>query len=96
VDQKKGGETEKKYVHMLNSTLCATTRTICAILENYQTADGIVVPDILQPYMGGTKFIPFVKEFKRKEDWENDPQVKSKKEKLNPTNTTTAPEEKKS
>jgi hypothetical protein len=28
---------EKKYVHMLNSTLCACTRTICAILENYQT-----------------------------------------------------------
>jgi seryl-tRNA synthetase len=30
------GEPTKKYVHFLNGTLCATTRTICAILENYQ------------------------------------------------------------
>jgi len=35
--QKKLNEREKKYVHFLNSTLCATTRVICAILENYQT-----------------------------------------------------------
>jgi seryl-tRNA synthetase len=30
------GEPSKKYVHFLNGTLCATTRTICAILENHQ------------------------------------------------------------
>jgi len=36
---------------MLNSTLCATERTICAILELYQTPDGIRVPKVLQPYM---------------------------------------------
>ncbi|KZZ89903.1 Seryl-tRNA synthetase, class IIa [Moelleriella libera RCEF 2490] len=30
-------EIKKKYVHCLNSTLCATTRTMCCILENYQT-----------------------------------------------------------
>jgi seryl-tRNA synthetase len=29
----------KKYVHCLNGTLCATTRTLCCILENYQTED---------------------------------------------------------
>eukprot|EP00483_Globobulimina_turgida_P009301 UN09320 len=52
---------KKEYVHMLNATLCATTRTICCILENYQTDDGIIVPDVLQPYMAGTKFIPFVR-----------------------------------
>eukprot|EP01115_Flamella_aegyptia_P001855 TRINITY_DN130_c0_g3_i1.p1 TRINITY_DN130_c0_g3~~TRINITY_DN130_c0_g3_i1.p1 ORF type:complete len:458 (-),score=144.42 TRINITY_DN130_c0_g3_i1:17-1390(-) len=57
---KKQGAKEKKYVHMLNSTLCATTRTICAIMENYQTEDGVNVPEVLQPYMGGIKFIPFV------------------------------------
>jgi len=57
---KKQGAREKKYVHMLNSTLTATGRGICAILENYQTEEGIVVPDVLQPYMGGLKFIPFV------------------------------------
>jgi len=57
---KKSNEKEKKYVHMLNSTLSATTRTICAVLENYQTAEGVIVPDVLQPYMGGLKFMPFI------------------------------------
>jgi len=32
---KKQGDTEKKFVHMLNGTLCATERTLCCILENY-------------------------------------------------------------
>ena len=36
---------------MLNATMCATTRTICAILENYQTEDGILVPDVLKQWM---------------------------------------------
>ncbi len=45
---------------MLNSTLCATTRTICSILENYQCDEGIRVPDVLKPYMG-VDLIPFVK-----------------------------------
>ena len=31
---------ETEYVHMLNATMCATTRVICAILENYQTEEG--------------------------------------------------------
>jgi seryl-tRNA synthetase len=53
---------EKEYCHMLNATLCATTRTICCILENYQTETGVKVPPVLQPYMGGCEFIPFVKE----------------------------------
>jgi len=42
---------ETEYVHMLNATMCATTRVICAILENYQTEEGIVIPDILQQFM---------------------------------------------
>ncbi|GAM18413.1 hypothetical protein SAMD00019534_015880, partial [Acytostelium subglobosum LB1] len=58
---KKQGQQQKKYVHMLNSTLAATTRVICCILENYQTEGGINVPKPLQPFMGGTEFIPFVK-----------------------------------
>jgi len=58
----KQGETEKKYVHMLNSTLCATSRAICCILENYQTKEGIKVPEVLQPYLGGVSFIPFVQD----------------------------------
>eukprot|EP00483_Globobulimina_turgida_P011391 UN11413 len=59
--QKTRSVAKKEYVHMLNATLCATTRTICCILENYQTDDGIIVPNVLQPYMAGTKFIPFVR-----------------------------------
>ncbi len=46
---------------MLNGTLCATTRTICAILENYQTPEGVQVPKVLQPYLAGKEFLPFVK-----------------------------------
>jgi len=56
----KSASKEKKYVHMLNSTLCATTRTICAILENYQTEKGVKVPEVLQKYMDGREFIEFV------------------------------------
>jgi seryl-tRNA synthetase len=36
---KKQTDVKKTYVHALNSTLCATTRTICCILENYQTEE---------------------------------------------------------
>jgi len=62
---KKTGEREKKYVHMLNSTLCACTRAICAILENYQTDDGVRIPEPLRPFMGGKDLIPFVQEPKK-------------------------------
>lgn len=50
-----------EFVHMLNATMCATTRTICAILENYQTEKGIVVPEKLREFMPpgtGLHFIP--------------------------------------
>eukprot|EP00121_Abeoforma_whisleri_P012070 Awhi_evm1s11144 len=52
-----------QFVHMLNSTLCATTRGICAILENNQTETGIVVPEALYPYLPKSMHgeIPFVK-----------------------------------
>ena len=59
---KKMGEREKKYVHMLNSTLAACGRTICCLLENYQTPTGVEVPKVLQPYMDGMTFLPFVRE----------------------------------
>lgn len=61
------GQTKKmsgqvEYVHMLNGTLCAVTRVICCILENYQTKDGIRVPKVLQEFMPKKcrEFIPFV------------------------------------
>jgi len=59
---KKDKDDATKYVHMLNSTLCATTRTICAILENYQNAEGVEVPKVLQPYANGVTFFPFKRE----------------------------------
>jgi seryl-tRNA synthetase len=61
---KKMNQTEKKYVHLLNATLCATTRTICCILENNQTPEGVRVPEVLVPFMGGVTFLPFVQESK--------------------------------
>ena len=51
--------TRASYVHMLNSTLCANGRGICCLLENYQTEDGVKVPDVLVPFMGGVDFFPF-------------------------------------
>ncbi|NWQ72524.1 SYSC protein, partial [Neopipo cinnamomea] len=50
------GQTRKmmdkvEFVHMLNATMCATTRTICALLENHQTPDGIRVPESLREFM---------------------------------------------
>ncbi|SPQ21694.1 2e637d13-7561-4aa6-af79-da4a248b1033 [Thermothielavioides terrestris] len=59
---KKQTDIKKTYVHCLNSTLCATTRTICAILENFQTEDGVNIPEPLRKYLpGAPEFIPFAK-----------------------------------
>lgn len=58
---KKLGEREKKYVHCLNSTLSATERTLCCLLENYQTPEGLVIPEKLRPYIGGMEFVPYVR-----------------------------------
>ncbi|KAH7731017.1 serine--tRNA ligasecytoplasmic-like protein [Aphelenchoides avenae] len=54
---------EVNYVHMLNATMCATTRVICAILENNQTDEGIVVPEAIREWMPDKykTVIPFVK-----------------------------------
>lgn len=52
-----------EFVHKLNATLCATTRTTCTILENYQMEKGIMVPEKLKEFMppGLQELIPFVK-----------------------------------
>ncbi|KAF8878809.1 hypothetical protein CPB84DRAFT_1817478 [Gymnopilus junonius] len=55
-------QTRKVYVHMLNGTLCATERALCCLVENYQTPEGLVIPEVLRPYMQGREFLPFVKE----------------------------------
>ena len=47
-----------ELVHTLNGSGLAVGRTLVAILENYQQADGSVrVPEVLQPYMGGLKLL---------------------------------------
>ncbi len=47
-----------QYVHTLNGSALALTRTIDAVMETYQQADGsIVVPEVLRPYMGGVEAI---------------------------------------
>lgn len=47
---------DNSYVHTLNGTALALSRTPIAILENYQLEDGsILVPEVLQPYMGVQK-----------------------------------------
>lgn len=52
------GEKKTELVHTLNGSGLAVGRTLLAIMENYQQADGsIVVPAVLQPYMGGLKVI---------------------------------------
>jgi len=47
-----------RFVHTLNGSGLAVGRTLIAVLENYQEADGAIrVPEALQPYMGGLKKI---------------------------------------
>jgi seryl-tRNA synthetase len=49
------GEKGTRFVHTLNGSGLAVGRTLVAVLENYQNADGsITVPDVLRPYLGGT------------------------------------------
>ena len=45
-------KTEKaEFCHMLNATMCAVTRVICAVLETHQTETGIRVPEALKPWI---------------------------------------------
>lgn len=55
---KRAGAKKPEYVHTLNGSGLPTGRTIVAILENYQQADGsVVIPEALRPYMGGIEVI---------------------------------------
>ncbi len=48
------GEKNTRFVHTLNGSSLAVGRTLVAVLENYQQADGsVTVPAVLAPYMGG-------------------------------------------
>jgi seryl-tRNA synthetase len=54
----KHAEKDNRFVHTLNGSGLAVGRTLVAVLENYQNADGtITVPEALVPYMGGSEVI---------------------------------------
>jgi seryl-tRNA synthetase len=51
-------EKATRFLHTLNGSGLAVGRTLIAVMENYQQADGsIVVPEVLRPYMGGLERI---------------------------------------
>ena len=50
----RGADGKTQFVHTLNGSGLAVGRTLVAVLENYQQADGsVIIPEALQPYMGG-------------------------------------------
>jgi seryl-tRNA synthetase len=50
----KNAQGKNEFVHTLNGSGLAVGRTLVAVLENYQNADGsVTVPEALRPYMGG-------------------------------------------
>jgi seryl-tRNA synthetase len=54
--REKEGQPPAGFVHTLNNTALATSRTMMAIIEQYQNRDGTVdIPEALQPYMAGMK-----------------------------------------
>jgi seryl-tRNA synthetase len=58
---KKKGVSGTQFVHTLNGSGLAVGRTVVAILENHQQADGsVVIPEVLRPYMGGVDVIKHV------------------------------------
>jgi seryl-tRNA synthetase len=53
-----GGEKGTRFVHTLNGSGLAVGRTLVAVLENYQQADGtVIIPQALAPYMGGLEVL---------------------------------------
>ena len=54
----KNAQGKNELVHTLNGSGLAVGRTLVAVLENYQQADGsVAVPEVLQPYLGGLKVL---------------------------------------
>ncbi|MBY0343999.1 MAG: serine--tRNA ligase, partial [Sphingomonadales bacterium] len=53
-----GEQKKTEFVHTLNGSGLAVGRTLVAVIENYQNADGsVTVPEVLRPYMGGLEVI---------------------------------------
>jgi seryl-tRNA synthetase len=55
---REGDKGKPEFVHTLNGSGLAVGRTVVAILENFQQADGsVIIPEVLRPYMGGMERI---------------------------------------
>ena len=53
IKYKEDPKAKPQFIHTLNGSVLAIGRTVAAILENYQNADGTVrVPEVLKRYMG--------------------------------------------
>jgi seryl-tRNA synthetase len=59
---KVGGETV--YAHTLNGSGLAVGRTLVAVLENYQTSDDVMIPEVLRPYMLGCHYLSQLEDIK--------------------------------
>ncbi|MFC2337988.1 MAG: serine--tRNA ligase, partial [Negativicutes bacterium] len=58
VNVRRAPKEKPEFVHTLNGSGLAVGRTVAAIIENYQQADGsVLIPEALLPYMGGAKEI---------------------------------------
>ena len=56
--REKGGQAPVGFVHTLNNTALATSRTMIAVLEQFQQRDGsVTIPKVLRPFMGGIEKI---------------------------------------
>ncbi len=54
----KEGQAPAGFVHTLNNTALATSRTMIAVIEQYQQEDGsVIVPEALRDYMNGMEAI---------------------------------------
>lgn len=54
----KNAQGKNEFVHTLNGSGLAVGRTLVAVLENFQNADGsVTVPEVLRPYMGGLEAV---------------------------------------
>jgi seryl-tRNA synthetase len=55
---RRAGQKKPEFVHTLNGSGLAVGRTVAALLENFQQADGsVIIPEALRPYMGGKEVI---------------------------------------
>jgi seryl-tRNA synthetase len=54
--REKEGQAPKGFIHTLNNTAIATSRTMVALVEQFQQKDGtVIIPKVLWPYMNGIK-----------------------------------------